>query len=377
MKKCIVIPDSFKGTISSNEICNILKEKAELVFPQCDVITLPVADGGEGTVDCFLQAMLGEKVRLQVTGPWFKPIDSFYGRFGEVAVIEMAAAAGLPMVEDCKDPSKTTTYGVGELIRHAVEHGAKQIVLGMGGSCTNDAGCGCASALGVEFFDVQGNTFTPVGATLSDIHTIRLDAAKDFLKGITITAMCDVENPMFGPTGAACIFAPQKGADSEMVALLDEQLKALGFKLETELGMKGLCIQEGTGAAGAFGAGAVAFLGAELKSGIETVLDFVEFEKQLVGADAVFTGEGRFDSQSLHGKVISGIAKRMKGSDIPLYVLAGDLSEDVPEAYDCGITALFSINRGAIPFEIAKKLSKQNLSYVAENIFRMIKASEK
>jgi glycerate kinase len=374
MKKLIVIPDSFKGTLSSSEICGVIGEKAEKIFPGCQVAALPVADGGEGTVDCFLQAMEGEKVSLTVTGPWFEPVESFYGRFGETAVIEMAAAAGLPMVGERKDPSRTTTYGVGELIRHAIEQGAREIVLGMGGSCTNDGGCGCAAALGVEFLDEQGNAFTPIGATLSKIKAIRLEKAAKLLDGIHVTAMCDVENPMYGPTGAACIFGPQKGADETMVSFLDEQVKSLAAKLETDLGCTGLAELEGSGAAGAFGAGAVAFLNAELKSGIETVLDFVEFEEKLQGADAVFTGEGRFDSQSLHGKVISGIAKRMQGSGIPLYVLAGDLTEDVPEAYDCGITALFSINRGAVPFEIARKHSRENLAYVAENIFRTIKA---
>lgn len=376
MKRCIAIPDSFKGTVSSTEICELFREVSGRIFPDCEVVTLPVADGGEGTVDCFLQAMVGEKISCRVTGPWFEPVESFYGRFGDTAVIEMAAAAGLPMVGERKDPSRTTTYGVGELIQHAVEHGAKQIVLGMGGSCTNDGGCGCAAALGVRFFNEQGETFTPVGATLEQIARIDVSSAQALLEGIQVTAMCDVENPMTGPQGAAYIFGPQKGADAKMVEMLDGQLCSLAGKLEALPGCEGLAQRAGAGAAGAFGAGAVAFLNAELKSGIETVLDAVHFEEQLTGADAVFTGEGRFDSQSLHGKVIDGIAKRVKGTGIPLYVLAGDLMEDVPEAYDCGITAMFSNNRGAVPFSEARLHSRDNLAYVVENILRLIRATE-
>ncbi len=241
-------------------------------------------------------------------------------------MIEMAAAAGLPMVEDRKDPSKTTTYGVGELMKHAIEHGADEIVLGMGGSCTTDGGCGCAAALGAKFYREDGSEFVPVGENLDQIAKVDLREVKRMCKGVSITAMCDVENPM--------------------------------------------------GAAGAFGAGAVAFLDAKLNSGIETVLDHVHFDKHLKTADAVFTGEGRFDSQSLDGKVISGIARRTKAAGVPLYVIAGDLARDIPDAYSRGITAMFSINRNAIPFEEAKKYSKEDLAFMAENVFRLLRGGK-
>lgn len=261
MQRFIIIPDSFKGTISSIEICEIIKQKAQLIFPDCDVVTLPVADGGEGTVDCFLQAMPGEKVSCQVTGPWFEQVDSFYGMFGKTAVIEMAAAAGLPMVEDRKDPSKTTTYGVGELMKHAMEHGATEIVLGMGGSCTTDGGCGCAAALGAKFYREDGSEFVPVGENLDQIARVDLQEVEKLCKGVSITAMCDVENPMYGSRGAAYVFGPQKGAGPRMVEMLDQNLKALAKIMEEQLGLAGLPQQEGAGAAGAFGAGAVAFWG--------------------------------------------------------------------------------------------------------------------
>ncbi|MBS7174668.1 glycerate kinase family protein [Massiliimalia timonensis] len=376
MQRFIIIPDSFKGTISSIEICEIIKQKAQLIFPDCDVVTLPVADGGEGTVDCFLQAMPGEKVSCQVTGPWFEQVDSFYGIFGKTAVIEMAAAAGLPMVEDRKDPSKTTTYGVGELMKHAMEHGATEIVLGMGGSCTTDGGCGCAAALGAKFYREDGSEFVPVGENLDQIARVDLQEVEKLCKGVSITAMCDVENPMYGSRGAAYVFGPQKGAGPRMVEMLDQNLKALAKIMEEQLGLAGLPQQEGAGAAGAFGAGAVAFLEAKLNSGIETVLDHVHFDEHLKTADAVFTGEGRFDSQSLDGKVISGVARRTKAAEIPLYVIAGDLARDIPDAYSRGVTAMFSINRNAIPFEEAKKHSKEDLAFMAENIFRLMRGGK-
>ncbi|MBC8610513.1 Glycerate kinase [uncultured Ruminococcus sp.] len=376
MQRFIIIPDSFKGTISSIEICEIIRQKAQLIFPDCDVVTLPVADGGEGTVDCFLQAMPGEKVSCQVTGPWFEQVDSFYGMFGKTAVIEMAAAAGLPMVEDRKDPSKTTTYGVGELMKHAMEHGATEIVLGMGGSCTTDGGCGCAAALGAKFYREDGSEFVPVGENLDQIARVDLQEVEKLCKGVSITAMCDVENPMYGSRGAAYVFGPQKGAGPRMVEMLDQNLKALAKIMEEQLGLAGLPQQEGAGAAGAFGAGAVAFLGAKLNSGIETVLDHVHFDEHLKTADAVFTGEGRFDSQSLDGKVISGVARRTKAAEVPLYVIAGDLARDIPDAYSRGVTAMFSINRNAIPFEEAKKHSKEDLAFMAENIFRLMRGGK-
>lgn len=302
MKKCIVISDSFKGTLSSQDICKIAEENLKDFFPDCTLVKVPVADGGEGTVACFYEACGGELVRVTVQGPYGEIVEAAYLRLGSgEAVVEMAAAAGLPQVGDRKNPCKTSTYGVGQLIRHAVEHGARQVLLGLGGSCTNDGGCGCAAALGVRFYDDDGNTFIPVGETLSRIARIDLQEAEVLLQGVRITVMCDIENPMYGINGAAYVFAPQKGANPEMVEFLDGQLRCLDQAIRKHLG-KEVSGVPGAGAAGGFGAGMMAFFGAELKPGIETVLDLVRFEELLQGCDVVFTGEGRLDSQSVQGK---------------------------------------------------------------------------
>ena len=375
MKKCIIMPDSFKGSLDSIEICELATEKVHKFFPDCEVISLPVADGGEGTVDCFLHAMEGERVTVPVHGPYMEEIEGFYGRFGDLAVVEMAAAASLPMVGDNKNPAKTTTFGVGEIIKHAVEHGAKQVILGLGGSCTNDGGCGCAAALGVKFTDAQGKEFVPVGGTLDQVVGIDVSAAKELLKDVELTAMCDVENPMYGPTGAAHIYGPQKGADEAMVKDLDAKVMKLDEAIQKNLNLK-VADKPGSGAAGAFGAGVVAFLGGNLKSGIETVLDIVEFDKKVVGADAVFTGEGKIDGQSLRGKVVIGISRRAMVQNVPVYAVVGDVGDDATAAYDMGVTAIFSTNRVAVPFSIAKTRSKQDFQAAFEDIMRLMKTVE-
>ena len=375
MKKCVIIPDSFKGSLDSIEICDLAGAKVKAFFPDCEVVTLPVADGGEGTVECFLHAMPGERVTVQVHGPFMEPVESFYGRFGDLAVVEMAAAAGLPMVENRKNPLKATTYGVGELILHAVQHGARRVILGLGGSCTNDGGCGCAAALGARFLDQEGRAFIPAGGTLCDIASIDLSGAKRNLEGVELTAMCDIENPMHGTTGAAYIFGPQKGADEEMVRLLDNQLKQLDKVIQRELGLQvaGLA---GAGAAGALGAGVVAFLGGSLKSGIETVLDIVEFDKVIQGADAVFTGEGKIDGQSLRGKVVIGVSRRAMKQEVPVYAIVGDVGDDAAGAYQLGVTAIFSINRVAVPFSVARTRSKRDFESTFEDVMRLMRAVE-
>ncbi|MEG2204378.1 MAG: glycerate kinase, partial [Oscillospiraceae bacterium] len=212
MKKCIIIPDSFKGTLSAMEYCEIASERVQARFPDCEIIAVPVADGGEGTVECFLSAMSGERVVCTVAGPLGDPVRASYARFGTTAVIEMAQAAGLPLIEDRRDPCRAGTYGVGELARHAAENGCTELVIGLGGSSTNDAACGMAAALGVRFFDAAGESFLPTGGTLERVASIDCAPARALLAGCTVTAMCDIDNPMFGPTGAAYVFGPEKGA---------------------------------------------------------------------------------------------------------------------------------------------------------------------
>ncbi len=375
MKKIAVVSDSFKGSITSGEICAIVAEEAARFFPACDIDGIPVADGGEGTVDSFLASLDGEKITLEATGPHFERIRSFYGRFGGTAIIEMAAAAGLPLAGEKNDPARATTYGVGELMRHALERGAKKIVLGLGGSATNDGGCGAAAAMGTRFFDQNGEAFIPTGGTLSNIVKIDNSAATRLLAGAEVVAMCDIDNPMHGPRGAAYVFAPQKGASPEMVRLLDGQLAALDAVITRELGIKAADIP-GAGAAGAMGAGVSAFFGAALMPGIEAVLDTVRFEERIAGADFVITGEGRLDSQSLRGKVVVGVARRAKRAGVPVFAVVGDVGDGIEEVYAQGVTAVFSTNRLAIPFSEAKLRSAQDYRLTIENLFRLMKANE-
>ncbi len=379
VKKCIVISDSFKGTLSSKDICAIAVQGVSRFFPGCQVITVPVADGGEGTVDCFLEACGGTPVTITVDGPYREPVAATYLRLNDNhAVVEMASAAGLPMVGDNKNPCKTTTYGVGQQIRHAVEHGCRAITLGLGGSATNDGGCGCAAALGVKFLNAQGQCFIPVGETLDQICAIDLTDAKALMQDVKITVMCDIDNPMHGKTGAAYVFAPQKGADPATVEFLDQQLKSLDQTIRETLGLD-VSQVPGSGAAGAFGAGMLAFFGAELKSGIETVLDLVDFDHLLDGCDLVFTGEGRLDHQSIDGKAISGVARRAKARHVPVVVVAGSISPEIEEdplLYQLGVSAAFSINRQAQAFEESRHHARENYTRTFHSILRLIQAAE-
>ena len=379
VQKCIVVSDSFKGTLSSKDICAIAARILTDIFPDCRMTAVPVADGGEGTVECFRDACGGTPVTISVRGPYNEPIRATYLRLnGRCAAVETASAAGLPIVGELKDPCRTSTYGVGQQIRHAVEHGCRELTLGLGGSATNDGGCGCASALGVRFLNARGEAFVPVGANLDQIASIDVSEARRLLNGVKITVMCDIDNPMHGPSGAACVFGPQKGADEAAVEFLDRQLKCLDLCIRKELGVDVSQIP-GSGAAGAFGAGMLAFFGAELKPGIETVLDMVEFDRLLDGCDLVVTGEGRLDSQSLDGKVISGVARRAKQKHVPVVVIAGSVAEELenaPALNEIGVSAVFSINRRPQPFEVSREHSAENYEHCFRNILRLILAAE-
>lgn len=370
MKKILVIPDSFKGTLSATQICEVYREEAKKLCPQCQVAAVPVADGGEGTVDCFIYALGTPKVEVEVTGPYGEPCKVYYTRQGDTAIMEMAMCAGLPQVEGRENPALTTTYGLGSLMVHALESGCTKILLGLGGSCTTDCGCGAAAALGVKFYNQAGEEFVPVGGTMAQVERIDLSGVNPLLKNCRVVAMCDVDNPMYGPRGASYIFGPQKGADQAMVKELDEGLEHMAGVILRDLGMD-VARMAGAGAAGAMGAGVVAFLGGELRPGIEAVLDTVGCDTLLEGADVVFTGEGRIDSQSLHGKVISGVAQRAKAHGVPVVAVVGSIGEGIEEAYDLGVNAIFSINRKAEDFSVSRHHSRENLAATVENILRL------
>ncbi len=313
MKKILIAPDSFKGTISSLEVCDILKQSFSQVFKN-EIITLPIADGGEGSIDAFLHIKKGKKVYLKTKDPYFNDIESFYGLLEDgTAIIEMATSAGLPLVKE-KNPLLTTTYGVGQQILHAVQNGSKTIIICLGGSATNEAGCGLACALGAKFFHKDGKEFIPLGQSLKDIENIDLEDLKKNLQGVKINTMCDINNPFYGKNGAAYVFAPQKGADENMVKILDENLKALNDKIKE---LFNLDLQEvaGSGAAGGMGGGMLAFLDSKLKFGIDVILENAHFDELLKDTLFVISGEGKTDSQSIGGKALCGIAKRCKASN--------------------------------------------------------------
>lgn len=371
MNKFLLIPDSFKGTMSSMEICSLLEEKIQEYYPAAEIHSIPVADGGEGSVDCFLQALGGEKVIVTTNNPFFEPIDSYYGLIdnGRTAVIEMAASAGLPLIEDRKDPLKASTFGVGELILHAARKGVSKIIMGLGGSCTNDGGCGAACAVGIRFLDEAGNSFIPTGDTLHRIQQLDLSQIEPMIKDIEFVTMCDIDNPMYGPTGAAAIFGPQKGAKPEEIELLDAGVRHLSQIIKQTMGLD-LAFVPGTGAAGAMGAGMAAFFHSRLQMGIQTILDTVQFEELATGANMIFTGEGKLDSQSLRGKVVIGVARRAKALGVPVTALVGDIGDDMEAAYDEGVSAIFSINRVAVDFPVARLRSRQDLSLTIDNLMR-------
>jgi glycerate kinase len=377
MKKILLVPDSFKGTMSSMDFCQIVKKVALKYHPSATVMCFPVADGGEGSVDTFISAAGGVKKNVVAKGPYMEDMEAFYGLIegGSTAVIELASCAGLPLVGDRLHPGKTTTYGVGQLISSAARTGCKKIIVGLGGSATNDFGAGAAAALGIRFNDRDGDEFVPVGETLSKVARIDKSGLLPELKDIKIVTMCDIDNPLYGANGAAFVFGPQKGADRAMVEFLDEQLRSMSSTVKREFGMD-VSVIPGAGAAGGMGAGMAAFLGSELLPGIEIVLDAIGFDGLLEGADFVISGEGRLDSQSLRGKVVIGVARRAKKHGVPVIAIVGDIGDDIEAAYDEGVSAIFSINRVAAPYREARLRSENDLRLTADNLMKFINCLE-
>lgn len=372
MRKFVLIPDSFKGTMSSSEICEIMARELRSGYPDAKIVSIPVADGGEGSVDAFLSAVGGKRVEVTVKGPFMEDMQGFYGILENgTAVIEMAACAGLPLVEDNKNPEKTSTYGVGQLILHAAKSGCRRIIVGLGGSCTNDAGAGAAAACGIRFYNADDNEFVPTGGTLKDVKRIDVSGFCRELKDIEIITMCDIDNPFYGHNGAAYVFGPQKGADPDMVVSLDNGLKHLAEVIKAQLGIDVSAIP-GSGAAGGMGGGMVAFFGSRLQMGIETVLDTVNFDTIAHDADMIFTGEGKIDSQSIRGKVVIGVARRAKALNVPVVAIVGDIGDNVEPAYNEGVSAIFSINRVAVDFKVAKTRSKSDLALTMNNLVRFL-----
>jgi glycerate kinase len=371
MKKIILAPDSFKGTLSAKEVCEIMAQAIRARYPEVEIVAIPVADGGEGSVDCFLSALGGEKKTVTVKGVFGKPMEGYYGLLpdGETAVIEMACCAGLPLAEGRLRIQRATTYGVGELMLAAARDGAKHIILGLGGSATHDGGCGAAAATGIRFLNEAGEAFVPTCFTLRDIRQIDPSGLDPILWDVRVTAMCDVDNPLYGKNGAAFVFGPQKGADQSTMVFMEDGSWHLSDQWIAAYG-RDVSQMPGGGAAGGMGAGVHLFFDATLQSGIETVLDTVHFEEKLHGADMVFTGEGRLDSQSLRGKVVIGVARRAAAAGVPVVAVVGGIGGGATGAYEQGVTAMFSINTQPMAYAEARHHAGENLAVTMENLLR-------
>ena len=356
----------------SERICEIMAEELHKVFPQAEAVSVPVADGGEGSVDAFLTALGGERVPIRVRGPLGEEMEAVYGILpGGVAVVETAACAGLPLVpEEKRDPGRTTTFGVGQMMCDAAARGCTKIIVGLGGSATNDAGAGAAAAAGVVFRDAAGEAFVPTGATLGRVASIDCSGLDRALREIPVVAMCDVDNPLYGENGAAAVFGPQKGAGPAQVQALDEAMRAFCAVAERDTGAA-LAGLPGGGAAGGMGAGMVCFFGAALQMGIETVLETVQFDRLLDGADLVLTGEGKLDSQSLRGKVVTGVARHAKKKGVPVVAVVGSIEDPVGPLYNEGVSAVFSTCRRLMDFPEAKRCAESNLRYTLCDLFSL------
>ena len=372
MRRIIIAPDSYKGSLSSVRVAEIIAAVAREHFPQAEILQFPISDGGEGLVDALLTAVGGEKVRVKVHDPLGRETDAFYGVLKDgTAVIETAAASGLPLVSGSeRDPLLASSFGTGELIRHAIEENAHEILLGLGGSATTDGGAGAASALGIRYLDHDGNTIQNGSALSRLVHVDDTHRVLGF-DSCHFTIACDVTNPLYGPDGAAAVYAPQKGASPAQVQLLDSGLETLAGVIRRQTGMDLQSIP-GTGAAGGLAVPFLVFGNSTLRRGVDVVLDAVRFDEQLVGCDLVISGEGSTDRQSSMGKAVSGIARRCKDQKVPLLILSGSLEPGYELLYEQGVTAFFSTTRKITTLKTAMESAEASLASACEDVFRLI-----
>ncbi|WP_159566625.1 glycerate kinase [Budvicia diplopodorum] len=368
--KIVIAPDSFKESLSAMQVATAIQRGFSEIYPDAEYVKLPMADGGEGTVISMVEATQGQYFNQVVTGPLGLPVDGFWGLMGDgkTAVIEMAAASGLHHVPmEQRNPLYTTSYGTGELVLAALGHGVERIILGIGGSATNDGGAGMMQALGVSFNDEQGLPLEVGGGALCRLAEIDLSALDSRLASVSITVACDVNNPLCGPSGASAIFGPQKGATPEMIKTLDAALFSYGSMIEKVTGNPVLNAA-GAGAAGGMGAALLGLLNAELKPGIDIVIKALELDRLVEDADLVITGEGRIDSQSIHGKTPIGVARSAKRFNKPVIALAGGLTADHPVVHDHGLDAVFSVLTRVVTLPEALQDAEENLRVTARNI---------
>lgn len=372
--KFLFASDSFKGTLSTEKTAELLTKAAKQIFPRCECIGVPVADGGEGTVDAVLSANGGSRVLVRANDPLMRPLEASYGKMdGDRAIIEMAAASGLPLLaKGERNPAKTTSYGTGELIAAALKAGCKDITIAIGGSATNDGGMGCMSALGIRFLDEEGKELAGTGENL--IFVKHIDTSKMLLqaKEARFTVICDVTNPLCGPEGATYTYGPQKGGTPEILASLEEGMHHYRDVIIKELGINPDTLP-GSGAAGGLGGALAVFLGATLKSGIETVLDLVDFNKKLEDVSLVVTGEGRLDWQSCFGKVVQGVGTRCKNMGIPAVALVGSIGEGAEQILQHGISEIITTAPADMPLAEALQRAEELYLEAAARMFSQYK----
>ena len=362
MKKIIIIPDSFKGSASSLEVCNYIERGVLKVIKDADIIKIPVADGGEGTVESILYAAGGDIKKINVKNPEGKIIEAKYGIINkEKAVIEMAEASGLTLIDDkTRNPLKYSTYGTGEFIKDALYNNIKEILIGIGGSATNDCGIGMANALGYKFLDKYNNELEAIAENMIKVADIDDSNVDKRIFDIKITAACDVKNPLYGKNGATAVYGKQKGVTEESFDILDDGLKNIAKIIKEKFG-KEIDYMEGAGAAGGLGGGLIAFCNAKLKSGIDAVLDIIDFESKIKNASLIITGEGAIDGQTKEGKVPVGVAKRAE--NIPVIAIVGEIREGAEIVYDLGIKSIMPLCTKAMTLEE----SISNTSSLVEN----------
>lgn len=377
--KIIIAPQGFKGGISGLEAATAIARGVLAAVPDAETVLLPVADGGDGTLHALVDATGGEIFTTTVIGPINQQVEAQWGVMGDgrTAVIEMARASGLAMVPPRRrNPKTTTTLGTGQLLKEAIDRGFNRVIVGLGGSATNDAGAGMATALGVRFLDSAGNSLPTGGAALARLDRVDLSGLIPGIANVEIIAATDVTNPLCGPTGASAIFGPQKGASKEVVAELDAALLNFARVVLRDTGHDVLDIP-GSGAAGGLGAGSIAFAGANLQSGIDMVCQVLDFDRHLVGADLVFTGEGRADKSTVFDKAPVGVARHAKAHGVPTVLLAGSLGDGHEELYDHGVASILCISDGAMSFQQALGRTGEMLQGTAERAVRLFLTSPK
>lgn len=373
--KFVLAPDSFKESMTAKEAADAMERGIKKVFPSAKCIKVPMADGGEGTVQSLIDATSGELINVNVIGPLGNEVEASFGLSGDgkTAIIEMASASGLHLVKkESRDPLLTTTYGTGMLIKAALDNGVNHILIGIGGSATNDGGAGMIQALGAKLLDIHGNEISFGGGSLNKLHSIDLSSLDSRLQNLKIEVACDVTNPLIGENGASKVFGPQKGATLEMVEVLDKNLTHYANIIKKTLG-KDIANVPGGGAAGGLGAGLMAFLNAELKSGVELVIKFTELERKMQGADFVFTGEGSIDFQTICGKTPYGVSITAQKLNIPVIAFAGRIGKNIEELYKNGINSIVGILPEVMDLDTALKTGTNNMERAAENVARILK----